>query len=744
MAQGNASSSQSGQNSDTNDSNIIIVTARAKSESLLEIPLAVTAFSEKELERQNVLGLEDIARFTPGLQFQDVNGAFQNPSLRGLTQTDQTSAQGNVGVFLDGVYLNNRSSLEFGAIDLARIEVVKGPQSALYGRNTFGGAINYVTKDAQLGEFTAKIDGSVGTRGLGKVGLNANIPIGNVAALQVFAGLSKFDGTILNTGVGDNYLGGWSKRNAYGGKLFIEPTPGFRLTFFGMYAEQQNDAPPLNVLEPQDFLGGNLVQTPANGQVFTLYGREVPQYRDVNIFAGQGLKGETTLLYGKAEYDLPIATVSALVGYLDTSNSLQISTSNNTALLNIPGFLPGASLATAIDASTPKGTSTSVEIKIAQNDGGLDWMLGGFYFDAFDSDTLQVFFLPVGGAGDPIFFFGRDREVSTRSYAGFGSVSYEFNDKLTASAELRYTDETLTLESGRAGPEQLKFKYWTPRFILDYKITPDVMLYANVGRGVKSGGFAGQPAPGGTRSLTYGIETNWSYEVGLKGSALNNTLQYQAAAYYIKWNDVQIQTALPGSPISVVQNFGSITSKGLEFDASYFVTPNFSLRGSLAFLDPTYDDGFIDGELLPPCGEAADNNTSLIITKGCTADVSGNLLARTSKFQGSLSATYEIPNLISDYGAYIRADYSYESPRYANSLRQTSQGVISLTNLRVGFSNDRYELAFWVDNLFDQTWNRRVTVAPEQGFGGAATGVRQIRVYPGDLRTFGIDFSARF
>ena len=176
----------------------VVVTARKRAESLMEVPLSITAFSETQLERQNVFAMEDLAHWKPALQFQDVNGVFQNPSIRGLTQTDQTSPQGNVGVFIDGVYLNNRSGLEFGLLDMQRIEVVKGPQSALYGRNTFGGAINYVTKDPVLGEFEGRIEGTAGTRDRYNLAGNVNIPIGDVAALQLFGGFSEFDGTILN------------------------------------------------------------------------------------------------------------------------------------------------------------------------------------------------------------------------------------------------------------------------------------------------------------------------------------------------------------------------------------------------------------------------------------------------------------------------------------------------------------------------------------------------------------------
>jgi iron complex outermembrane recepter protein len=678
-----------------------------------------------------------------------------------LTQTDQTSAQGNVGVFLDGIYLNNRSALEFGAIDLARIEVVKGPQSALYGRNTFGGAINYVTKSADLDRFGAKVEGSYGNRGFWDVQGNLNLPIGGVAAIQAFFGTSEFDGTIANNGPGDRYLGGWTKREAFGGKLYIEPADNLRLTFFGMRTEQQNDQPALSVLNVADFQGGNLsygctpIGTGAGGAIIfappcnspgpfqTLYGRAVPTFREIAIFPGKGLEANSTLFYGKLEYDLPFATVSALYGRLRANSELRVSTNNLVGAINIPGPVPGGSSAAVLDASTPKGDSDSVEIKLAQNNGGFDWMLGGFYSTQTDSDVLRGFWVPLGGVGEPIFFFGRDRVIDTKTYAAFGSVSAEIGDRLTLSAELRYSEDHLTFVNA-AGQPKRSFKYWTPRFIADFKVTPDMMIYANVGRGYKVGGFGGQINPGTGQQTTFNEETNWSFEIGMKGKAFNDKLQYQVAAYYILWDDVQIQAPLAGSFISVVQNSGSITSRGIEMDVSYNVTDNFKLRASGAVLDPTYDKGFIEFGALVPCGESINTIAARIITKGCTAGVGGNTVARTSRFQGSVSAVYEVPDVISDFGAYLRADYSYQSPKNSTGLDTDSQGPISLANARFGLRNEKFEVAFWVDNLFDQEWNRRVTVSPEGAFGGQATGVQNYRVFAGDLRTFGMDVSVKF
>ena len=129
---------------DQDAGNVIIVTARFREESLLDVPLAITAFDEEALERQSIQDLDDIARFTPGLSFEDFSGGFANPVIRGQAQTRVTALETNVSTFLDGIYIPRSWAVDIGTTNLERVEIVKGPQSARYGRNAFSGAINYV------------------------------------------------------------------------------------------------------------------------------------------------------------------------------------------------------------------------------------------------------------------------------------------------------------------------------------------------------------------------------------------------------------------------------------------------------------------------------------------------------------------------------------------------------------------------------------------------------------------------
>ncbi|NKB45792.1 MAG: TonB-dependent receptor [Alphaproteobacteria bacterium] len=719
----------------------ITVTARKRSESLLEVPLAITAFTETDLERQNIQALEDLAQWTPSLQFQDVNGAFQNPAIRGLTQTDQSSPQGNVGVFIDGVYLNNRSGLEFGLLDLQRIEIVKGPQSALYGRNTFGGAINYVTKQPELGEFGGRIEGTAGTRDRYSLSGNLNIPLGDVAAIQLFGGFSEFDGTIPNVRTGER-LGGWNTRDVFGAKIYAEPTENTRVTLFAARNKVDNETPALALSDAATNNCGSDTVNPFGVPRQTLFCGLHDRATEVNLSEGaQGLIGANDLFYAKLEHDFDFATLTALASHTDSGFTLQVDTASNPNAINIPFFIPGLSVQSLIDASTPKGDADSYEIRLASaDDSAIGWTIGGFHYNSFDIDTLGVFFLPLGDPnGEAVPFFERQRVVRTKATSVFGSLDYDFTDQLTASVELRYTDEKLELINSTTGEEQ-KFDFFAPRFTIDYQANDDQLFYANVGRGVKTGGFNTNVAEG-LAERTFGEETNWTFEIGSKSTLFDGRMVATVSAWYVDWKDLQVQTAVANSPVSAVQNFGEARSIGIELDTSINVTENFVVRGAVAVMDPQYKDGFIEGEATAACGEFVN---TIITTPGCSAEVGGNTISRTSDFQFSVSGTYTVPEIFQDYDMYVRADFSHEAEKFDTGLNFASQGDINLANARVGFVNENLEIAFWVDNVFDRSWNRRVTSVPFTAEGAPNSGVVQYRVYPGDTRTGGVDIRLNF
>ena len=723
----------------------IVVTARKREENLFDIPLNITSLDETTMERANIFELEDLAAMTPGLAFQDVNGAYQNTVIRGLAQTNQTAIQGNVGVFLDGVYLNNRSGLEFGLLDLERVEIVKGPQSALYGRNTFSGAINYVTKSPELGEFSGKVRATVGTDGRQALRGSFSVPLGEKAAVRIFGGASEFDGTIDNVRDGSK-LGGYSKRDAYGISFLAEPTENFRIKVLATRNEQENDPPALQLFATGDNnCGSTTVNFPGGAGFNTLYCGDVPLADSVNVSSvATGLTGDTDLFYAQLDWSLGIGDLSFLASKVESQFSLLVDTSTNPFFVRIPFFIPGLSIQTFIDASTPVGDAESYELRLTSNsDGPFSWSIGAYSYDAVDEDVLEVMFQPLNEPlAQPVVFVGRGNRILTESFAVFGSLGYQINDQWSASVAVRYANEDQELigtgqTSGVTGSQS--FDYVTPRFTLEYASSDNTLWYASAAEGVKVGGFNSNAA--GLPEFTFDEESNWTYELGLKTRFMDNRLVLSGDIFYIDWENIQIQSAIPGSTISVNTNSGGATSSGIEVDATAYITDRFSIRGAIALINPEYKNGVRDGEVFSPCGELIGTR---VIVSGCSSLVGGNQLARTTATQIALNVNYSIPDLIGDFEFYARGDYSYQESNYNLSLNQANQGDINLLNLRLGFVNERIEIAAWVDNVLDEKWNRRVTVAPSVGDGAPLSGVQQMRMYPGSLQSAGLDFTWNF
>ena len=728
----------------------IIVTARKRAENAINVPIAISSYSAKELARSGADGLRDLAAMTPGLTFQDVNGAYAAPTIRGIVQVDQTSLQGNVGVFIDGVYLNNRTGLEFGLLEVERIEIDKGPQSALYGRNTFAGAINYITVAPQLGKVAGNASVEVGDYGLQTYRGGVNVPIGDIAAIRVFGGYSKFDGTIKNERDGKN-IGGFDGDQAYGASVLIKPTDRLTVKLFGSYSKINNSAEPLT----QPSTGNNNCgsTTSHNGTAFnTLYCGKVSPVSSVNVDDGvsYGTRGTNKLAYATADYDLDFATLSATGTYDKGKYSNLIDTTANPLAITIPTS-GGYSAQNFVQAATPNSSDKSIDIRLqSAKSSAVSYTVGFYGYNSNLTNTTAISHQLLNQPDStPVVFSQSGGRLVSHGRAVYGALGYSPIEKMTLGAELRYTWEkqdfngtgSQALYNGVPVAGKQNFHFFTPRFTANYAFAPEIVGYASAARGVKTGGFnsnAFGPAPD---YFKYGMEKNWTYEAGVKTSLFDNTLRLTADVYHIDWTGIQGQRSVPGSILSVVTNQGAARSNGVEGDATYYFTRNLSLHATASYSDPRYKKGFIDGDLASPCGDYVGSS---ITSVGCSDDVSGKQLARTSKVQYAFSGNYDIPDIISGFDAYIRGDYSYQSGKYTTGNETQDQGSIKLLNGRVGVIHGPVEVAFFMKNIMNRKYNDRITQSPSTTDGSPASGVAYIRVYPGELRTLGVRADYRF
>jgi iron complex outermembrane receptor protein len=721
----------------------IVVTARRREENLLDTPLSITAVNAEQLQKSGTNGLEDLAKTTPGLAFQSLGGTYQAPVIRGLAQVDQTAQIGNVGVFVDGIYLNNRSGMEFGFLDLERIEVVKGPQSALYGRNTFSGAINYVSKAPKLGRWDGYITGEVGNYDRLMVQGSLNIPLADFAALRVFGGIGKFNGTIRNVR-DDQLLGGYDQKSNYGASLLIKPTDNLSIKLFGMRTDVSEDQAPLIFQNTALNNCGPFSPGGANGPRFTLFCGRLPKVDNVslNTTSATGLFGHSYLAYATAGYDFGFAELSGTYGYTKSEfGQFNDQTGDPTAITRPLATGSPLSQQAFLTATGVDSHESSYDLKLSSSGSHrFDWTVGLYYYDSYMNDISQnqnaqlannAILVPVSGTG---------RISMIEGYAIYGQFSYNVTDKFRVGVDGRYSWESLDFSgtsltagvytTGIIGKR--KYDYFTPRFTVDYDFSDAVHAYASAARGYKIGGFN---ANASTRpEFEYFPETNWTYEIGIKGKLFGGKVVYAADLFYVEWSNIQTQMAIPSTTISVVGNNLGASSKGVELDATYYFTPKIWIRGAAAFMDPTYKSGTLDGEVASYCGLIPGTT---ITTNKCSNDVGGKQIARTTKNQYTVTGSYATP--VTDmFDFFVRGDYSYQEGKSSLSLNLDDQGPISLINARIGFESDKIEVSLWARNLLDTNYIARATVTVSPNDGLATSGVSRSRIYPGERRTIGL------
>lgn len=730
---------------------VVTVTARKREESLQEVPMSITAISDELMREANVFSLEDLAAATPGLTFTNTR-ALGAPVIRGLAQTDGGAIQTNVGVFMDGIYINNRSGLEFGNMDLQRIEVAKGPQSALFGRDSFAGSINYVTRAPVIGEFDAQVQAEGGSDERAGLKGSFNLPISDTLAVRLSAGWSTFDGTIENDRGGQN-LGGWDKRTSLSAAVLFEPTERLSIKLFGLRNELEEDQPPL--LAPnfrQNSAGARYVND--NGTFNTLFAGSIPKPDSVGLDnRGFGNTGDITMFYATFDYDLDFATLTGTVS--DSESGYDGFFDNVADLSAVDRPLAGPISAYFLtDTAGDAADQNSYELLLSSSTGGkAEWLIGTSYYDSSSSLQTASQGAFIGQIDNLVAISDFNETLEQEIFAVFGSASYAITDKITFGGELRYTDESQNLDVFQNfilfnliladTQDSIDFDYYSGRVTLEYLANEDNLFYFYAGRGVKTGGINA-----GREDLdfyTYDPETNWTYEIGSKSTLLDGRMTLNAALFYIDWED--IQAVAPGdlSAASVVFNGIGATSTGIELETTFFVTENLTLTFAGTLLDPEYDDGFIDGAFDRAClPQTAD-----FVSSTCDGDVSGNRIAKTSEAQVYASITHTIPDLIMGFDLANRIDFTHEGERPTTSIGTAEMPAMNLFNYRLSLKKKNTEISFWIDNALDEEWVANVlpissTEANTPGNCGRSCSVRQENIYPGNGRQFGLTLLQRF
>jgi iron complex outermembrane receptor protein len=737
------------------DDTAILVTARRSSERLQDVPLAITTQSAEMLQERGISDLEGIARITPGLQFKDFVTTFHgNATLRGLAQINTSNPVGNVGVFVNGIYLQRGYMVDTSLGDFSRIEVVKGPQSALYGQNTFGGAINYVS-NAPTDELHGDGEITYGNYGRKEVQAAVGGPIvDGLLSARIYVAKSLYGGSWKNNASGNlgdlKRFGGYD-RDAFSGALKFTPTDRLTVNLFYQRNHREEE------LRPYYTLDGTFTEDRLNcGPVNATTGRPslfCGQFQ-VNPSASKSGVGTPAAVPFSVDQPKTITTTqiaSASVDY-DFSDAIQAH--------YVYGWTKGSAqenLGAFSNTVNPTGRATispqheggvlnydSHEVRIGYDDKGpFTLEMGYFHSNARDEYLFGNRAVAPGQtilrlSSDPLFIptgfltlTNYDAHYRTDSVFGRGTLKF-FDDRLTLGAEGRYTwTQVRYFDKQTPTLPELKADYGnlSPRFTVDYKLTPASMIYASAAKGVKSGGFNGRRA--GTVTLTadeqsYGEEENWTYEVGSKNSFFGSKLIANVALFYIDWskkqNSVQpsgyVNTGVftPGTvPPNSYQTTGAAKSYGIEIEGMARPFAGFTINYSAAAMNPEYNKGVIAGNFIGLCTG---------VNCPISADIGGNQIERTSKFAGTLGFEYR-KSAVKDFEMFVGSDVTYQSKQYSDPVNESWIGSYTLVNARIGIQNDTWKAWLHVDNLFDKKYIQSVFVIQNTRLNQVAYGERR-------------------
>lgn len=707
----------------------VVVTSRKTAENLQEVPLAITAMTSEDMEQRQIRDLSDVAALTPGLNYEGYLGGNGTPVIRGAAQARIQDLDQNVSTFFDGIYLPRQYAVSPGVIGLDRVEVVKGPQSALYGRNAFMGAINYVTKkpgDDLQGQIEATAGGDERRDVVAELS-GALIP-GKLFG-RVGYGMSEFDGDAKNYHPLANQvsrgspgkLGGWDNE-AYQARLVFQPTDTLEFDLgyyqFNIYAEQ----PP--VVRYQGSAGDmNCGTLRANGNS-TLYCGEL-NYRfnplpgggpDVETYVdprGNGLDLTSNLMRGHVEWS-PLDSLKVIYeyGHVTAEAVGGAAADRDPSLGTVNPLNPAAPRGNQFQI-TPAGDLNyrSNELRVQwQALDGLDLMLGYFDSELNDYDTFpQNYGLELMGTqpyniNDPGWFISTRGRTNVDASAIFGSASWQATDKMRVGLEARYAEEEKTLVSGPTSFSTVvrslngDWSQFTPRATVDYKLTDDNMLYVTGAKGAKSGGFnLSALVPSQYEFLP---DENWTYEIGSKNTLLDGNLRLNAAVFYTDWKNQQVSCSALGSnlnttPPAVLCNLGNAEILGVEADATWVPILGLTVTAGFSFNDAQYADGVID-QRIRDFGYCDD------IVCPSDGSIGGNQLMRQSRTQMQLGTEYEFP--VGSLNGFVGGDVGYKSKQYSDTMNLAYVPSRQIANLRAGIRADRYDVTLWVKNLTDERY----------------------------------------
>lgn len=647
----------------------VTVSANRREQDNQTVPVTVSVLSSEAVENMGVLSTQDLAVAVPGVNFTKLfNGAAFY--VRGVGKGDTNTGQElPIAVYVDGVYVATSEGSIFSFNNIERVEVLKGPQGTLFGRNATGGVVQVITRTPS---HDTSADISLGYGSYDKFEGNLYATTGLSDDIAVDLAVYSSDqgegwGTNVATGTDIYYDREVNVRS----KLFWTPTDTTSITLAAKYADVLSDIGTANANYPGTVGFG---------------GYENPGFYNINSEQGRPRSGYISKgLSLHIEQDLPWAKLVSISSYQDNEEHVRGYDNDGSDVFGI-----------VAERDAPSKTFTQELQLQSLPSSSIQWIGGVYYLDqevALDQLHLSGLYL---GAG-PDFVLSRYASQDTQSVAAFGEITFPlFSDDTHLTLGGRYTKDERSLEAqdfdtfGSAYPVINQSEDWsspTWRIVLDHQFTPDIFGYASYSRGFKSGQF-NLVAPG---TPPVDPEELDAYEIGLKTKLFNQRLILNTAAYYYEYSDIQLTQRVAAG--NVLYNAAVAEMTGLDVDFQALLTENLSLQGGFALIDGEYAE-FPAAPFYTPQPGGGNLATSF--------DAAGQSLVNTPEFQASIGPTYTTDLFGGELSLATR--YAYNSGFYFAPGNRLEQPEYHMLNASIGWTstNETWGVRLWGRNLLDE------------------------------------------
>ncbi|ATE65730.1 TonB-dependent receptor [Rhizorhabdus dicambivorans] len=690
----------------------IVVTAQRRSENLQKVPIAVAVATAAQLSNSGISNVQNLKMIAPGVEVQSNNG-YALPIIRGVgSKGTGAGFESPIAFYVDGVYYANATANILTFNNVAQVEILKGPQGTLFGRNATGGLIQVTTRDPK-NTFGVEADASYGNYKTFKGDLYVTGPIANGLTADI-----AIQGGAMGDGYGKNFLTGKDVYKidhniAVRSKVLWRPDPATEMRLILDYTDyrdsmnQQRIAPGSTIPAPYGPAYGG---SPWDTDV------DFPSYDDVAT-GGASLR---------IDHDFSGIQMASITAYRRTAMSFGVDADYTERRGRI-----------FQQTQTDRQFSQELQLLSPKGDA-FKWVLGAYYFNANSAypDTFGTLTYVPGVAG--FTGFNTTGAQKTDSISGFGQGTITILSGLNFTAGLRYTSEKRRLVDAMninflangtqtidlpTFPTSVRFNKLTWRFALDYQITNQALVYASYNRGFKSGGY-------NTSSLTlpaFAPEQLDAYEVGLKTTLFDRHVRLNGAGFYYDYTNVQVQRAINGA--TGIYNGGKATIYGFEAELQTQITSALGLNIGYQFTHGRYDA--FPGALISTPNPTGGYNQTI-------GDASGNTTVLSPKSTLSATANYLVPLAQGDVN--FNVSYYYNSGYFHEPDNLLREPAYSLVNASIKWTseNKRLSVSLWGNNLSNEA------VANVRGINAVGGGRYVQRVSYAAPRTYGVTVGTKF